>query len=104
MTTDLTSQGLLILVIAPNLEEVLIDLLLEDTSIPGFTSSNVSGHGAKRAKLSLMEQVTGRQQRIQLMVYSALSDLQNLINVLKAKFENADIRYILIPVADSQMI
>lgn len=104
MTQELSPQGLLILVIAPNLEELFIDLLLEDSAIVGFTSSHVSGHGATSAKLSLMEQVTGRQQRIQLMVYGAMSDLQNLVNHVKAKFSGAGVRYILLPVADSQMI
>ncbi|MGZ8261553.1 MAG: DUF3240 family protein, partial [Methylotenera sp.] len=89
MTQVLTSQGLLILIAPPNLEEMLVDLLLQQTSISGFTSSKVSGHGSShgegKAKLSIVEQVTGRQQRVQFMLHATLTDLQNLVTTLKAR-------------------
>lgn len=64
MTQDTAMQGLLILTAPPNLEETLVDVLLQQTAISGFTTSNVSGHGSSHGegavKLSLVEQVTGR--------------------------------------------
>ncbi len=104
MTQDLSAQGLLIMVASPNLEEMLVDVLLEMPEISGFTSSEVSGHGAHGAALSLMEQVTGRQKRIQFMVYGLFEDLQKITASLKMQFEQADIRYILIPTFGSQFI
>ena len=104
MTQDLSAQGLLIMVASPNLEEMLVDVLLEMPEISGFTSSEVSGHGAHGAVLSLMEQVTGRQKRIQFMVYGLFEDLQKITASLKNQFEQADIRYILIPTLGSQFI
>lgn len=104
MTQELSAQGLLILLAAPDIEELLVDLLLEMPEISGFTSSNVSGHGINSVKLSLIEQVTGRQQRVQFMIYGFSVDLQKIIATLNNKFEKADIRYILLPATDSQVI
>ena len=97
MTQELSAQGLLIMVVPPNLEEILVDVLLEKPEIISFTSCQVSRHGAQGAALSLMEQVTGRQQRIQFMVYGLFDELQKISASLKVQFEQADIRYILIP-------
>jgi hypothetical protein len=103
MAQDLTSQGLLILIVPPTLEEMLVDVLLQQTSISGFTSSKVNGHGTvhgENAALSIVEQVTGRQQRVQFMTHAAITDLQNLVATLKAKFRSTDIHYILMPILE----
>lgn len=109
MTQDTTlshavPQGLLTLIAAPELEEILVDLLLEYKAISGFTTSNVSGHGSSHGegsvKLSLAEQVSGRQRRVQFMMHAALGDLQSLIASLKTQFKNTDIHYILMPIAE----
>ena len=96
------SQALLILIAPPSLEEMLVDVLLQQTQVSGFTSSKVHGHGSIHAEnatpLSIVEQVTGRQQRIQFMMHASVEDLKNLTLILKARFKNADIHYILLPV------
>ena len=96
-------QGLLILIVPPTLEEMLVDILLVQDKISGFTSSKVSGHGTVHGEdeaLSIVEQVTGRQQRIQFMMHAAVIDLKILVAALKAKFRCSDIHYILIPVLE----
>lgn len=104
---NVTMQGLLILIVSPDLEETLVDVLLQQTAISGFTTSNVSGHGSSHGegtvKLSIVEQVTGRQQRVQFMMHAALGDLQNLVASLKARFKNTDIHYVLMPIAEMPM-
>lgn len=97
-------QGLLILVVPPTLDEIMIDLLLEQTALSGFTSSNVSAHGVTSNKLSLTEQVTGRQQKIQFMVYGDFAELQLLVDILKARFANTDLRHILLSASASQSV
>lgn len=101
-------QGLLILIVPPNLEEMLVDMLLQQTAISGFTTSNVSGHGSSHGegavKLSLAEQVTGRQQRVQFMMHAALTDLQRLVSELKTRFRKTDIHYILMPIMEVQTL
>lgn len=96
-------QGLLILIVPPTLEEMLVDILLVQDKISGFTSSKVSGHGTVHGEneaLSIVEQVTGRQQRIQFMMHAAVLDLKVLVATLKAKFRCSDIHYILMPVLE----
>lgn len=108
MTQDNVFQGLLILIVPPSLEEMLVDELLQQTAIAGFTTSNVSGHGSSHGDgavaLSLVEQVTGRQKRVQFLMHAALADLNSLIATLKVRFKNTDIHYILMPIAETQVL
>lgn len=103
MTQNIAPQGLLILIVPPTLEEMLVDVLLQQTEISGFTSSKVNGHGTvhgNNAKLSIVEQVTGRQQRVQFMMHANVADLKNLVATLKARFRSTDIHYILLPILE----
>jgi hypothetical protein len=104
MTQGLSSQGLLILIVPPNLEEMLVDFLLLQTTVAGFTSSKVNGHGTvsgdANTELSMVEQVTGRQQRVQFMLHATISDLQNLVIALKTTFRSSDVHCILLPMID----
>jgi hypothetical protein len=111
MTQDTAAQGLLILIANPKLEEMLVDFLLQQNTlsgfnISGFTSSQVSGHGTGNAavSMSLVEQVTGRQIRVQFMLHAALPVLHTLIALLKDQFSNADIHFILQPVLETGTI
>jgi nitrogen regulatory protein PII len=104
-TTDQrqAEQGLLMLIVPPNLEEMLVDVLLQQAEISGFTSHKVHGHGrvhGDNAKLSIVEQVTGRQQRVQFMMHANVADLKNLVGTLKARFRSTDIHYILLPILE----
>jgi hypothetical protein len=97
-------EGVLLLIVAPDLEETMIDLLLEQPSLAGFTSSLVYAHGTGAGRLSMVEQVTGRQQKIQLMVYGTRTVLTDLVTHIKATLPHADIRTILIPALDTQLM
>lgn len=99
MNTQQNTQGLLILMGPPSLEDMLVDMLLERPQFSGFTSSRVSGHGSSlAARLSLAEQVTGRQNRVQFMLQGELDQLHTLIAELKQKFDNSGLHYMLLPV------
>jgi hypothetical protein len=108
MTQGLSSQGLLILIVPPNLEEMLVDFLLLQTAVAGFTSSKVNGHGTVNAmvngggsaELSMVEQVTGRQRRVQFMLHAAVDDLQHLVIALKTTFKSSDVHCMLLPMLD----
>ena len=110
MTQDHTGQALLILLVTPKLEEMLVDFLLQQTAISGFTTTPANGHGTghgaghSAVKLSLVEQVTGRQSRVQFMLHATLPVMQELIAALKSKFQHTDMHYILLPVLDAQSI
>lgn len=98
------SDALLMLVVVPSLEEAMVDVLLTQTNVSGFTSSQVYAHGTQASKLSLLEQVTGRQQKIQFLVYGTETALTDLIAQLNSTFHQADIRYVLLPVLASGLI
>ena len=110
MIQDNAGQALLILLVTPKLEEVLIDFLLQQTAISGFTTAPASGHGTGHGaghsalKLSLVEQVTGRQNRVQFMLHATLPVMHALISALKDEFQHTDMHYILLPVLDAQSI
>lgn len=114
MTHDNTAQALLILMVTPKLEEVLVDFLLQQTAISGFTTTPASGHGSHHGshsavkhspvKLSLVEQVTGRQNRVQFMLHATLPVMREVVAALKAEFEHTDMHYILLPVLEAQSI
>ncbi|MDR2212899.1 MAG: DUF3240 family protein [Pseudomonadales bacterium] len=55
---------LLVLTIAPELEEDLTDCLLELPEVNGFTTHQVSGHG-EGGHMSIAEQVSGQRKRLQ---------------------------------------
>jgi|6_EtaG_2_1085325.scaffolds.fasta_scaffold75792_3 uncharacterized protein DUF3240 len=56
--------SILMLNVAPELEEDLVDYLLSIEQIVGFTSYTVYGHGQHQG-LSVAEQVSGRRKRSQ---------------------------------------
>jgi len=104
MSQHLTAQGLLILMAPVSLEEVLVDLLLQKNEISGFTTSHVSGHSRQHVGLSLVEQVAGRQKRVQFMMHASFAELQSLVVELKQMFSDAGMHYALMPVAEAQSI
>ncbi|MBZ4200298.1 MAG: DUF3240 family protein [Methylotenera sp.] len=99
-STLAAAQGLLILIVPPSLEEMLVDYLLLRKDISGFTSHKVHGHGRVHGdvNLSIVEQVSGRQARVQFMTHAAVEDLQVLVTEIKQRFRSADIHYILLPI------
>ena len=74
------SQVLLSLVISPEVEDAVVDWLLEQKEISGFTSLQVSGHGASPHSMNISEQVAGRRRQV--MIQSYLPDMQAVSLVL----------------------
>lgn len=66
---------LLVVNLPPQLEEDLVDYLLAQEELGGFTSFAVNGHGDKQ-KMGIAEQVSGRQKRRQfeMIVSESLAD------------------------------
>lgn len=96
------TQALLMLMVPLKLEALMVDILLQETAISGFTSNAVNGHGHfTNIQLSVAEQVSGRQRRVQFMVYADLSSLQALLAKLKIEFADADLHFVLQPVLDA---
>lgn len=92
------ASGLLILNAPPALEEPLVDWLLEQTYVQGFTSMQVYGHGSGLNAMSIGEQVLGRQKRTQFMIHGEISNLEQLLQSLRQEYPRAGLHYFLSPV------
>lgn len=105
MTEINSQQSLLTLTIPPKLEELMVDVLLENTSISGFTSYKVYGHGGvKGGAMSLLDQVTGRQASVQFVLHAEMDVIEGLIAQLTARFAGAGLHYVVQPVIQAGSI
>ena len=91
-------EVLVVLTVAPALEEPVIDWLLARPESSGFTSSQSFGHSARNEHLSPREQVTGRQRRTQFQVAMQEHQLDAFLADARRTFTGADIHYWVLPV------
>ncbi len=75
------TMTMLVLNVNPALAEEMVDYLLVQEGVNGFTSYQVHGHGRNRG-LSVTEQVTGRQNREQYEVLMDVSDVDAVVDGL----------------------
>jgi len=92
---------LLTLITNPTLEETMIDWLLIQTQISGFNTSIIFGHGSRERNYNALEQVTGRQKKLQFIVHTETEIASDLINQLKQKFPNTGMHYFITPAIES---
>lgn len=90
---------LVMLFATPVLEESLVDWLLENDSISGFSSTESYGHGQRASAMSLLEQVTGRQRRIQFLIEINQNKVSMLLNALKEDFPG--LHFVVTPILSS---
>jgi nitrogen regulatory protein PII len=74
----------LILNIAPQLEEEVVDALLALPVVVGFTCQQVYGSG-KHSHMSLAEQVSGRRRRLQFELVLQESDVDAVLRQLRTQ-------------------
>ncbi len=95
---------LLTLISAPSMEETLIDWLLTQEEISGFSSMEIYGHGSRSTNLSLLEQVTGRQKRIQITIHTEKEIAERLVAELKSKYPHTGLHYLITPIVEAGQI
>ena len=93
------SQTLLSLVVAPDIEDVIVDWLLERDEVSGFTSFPINGHGASLHAMSLAEQVAGRRRQILFQTHLSRVEAEILLGDLKHDFAGSGMHYWLLPLA-----
>jgi hypothetical protein len=91
-------NSMLMLYVPTTLEESIVDWLLENDAVEGFSSTEVFGHGIRQSGMSLLEQVTGRQRRIQFQIQVNREQALRLVAELGDKFMDTGLYYILLPV------
>ncbi len=92
---------LLSLVISPDVEDAMVDWLLAQDQISGFTSLQVSGHGTSQHSMSVAEQVVGRRRQVMFQTYLSEVDAVALIKGLEENFAGSGMHYWLSPVITS---
>ena len=91
-------QVLIVITSPPSLESELVDWLLSQHGGTGFSSSTVNGHSTRHDHLSIAEQVSGRQRRLQFQVQLAGDRLDEFLAGLTSEFAAADLHYWVTPV------
>ena len=95
---------ILTLISAPSMEETLIDWLLTRDDISGFSSVEIYGHGSRSTNLTLLEQVTGRQKRIQFLIHTQTEVAKRLVDELKHQYPNTGLHYMMTPILEAGQI
>ncbi len=91
----------LTLICHKSLEERMVDHMLEHPEwVRGFTVGRVQGHSRKEKLPSVLEQVRGRSQRIEIRSVMNLGDARALIAHLKSAEPNPEIAYWITPVTE----
>jgi uncharacterized protein DUF3240 len=94
---------LLTIIAPPAMEEELIDWLLIQTDITGFTSQNSNGYGRGHA-MSLAEQVTGRRRQVTFLIELKKDVTERIVAVLKQNFLGSNLHYWVVPLSQSGSI
>ena len=87
-------ECLLNIISLPSMEDTLVDWLLVQQEITGFSSIEINGHGSSASRLSILEQVEGRQKHVQFSVHTEKEIALNLIVRLKDKFQGSGLHYL----------
>jgi Protein of unknown function (DUF3240) len=97
MTEQTEDSVLVVITISPTLEDELIDWLLEREGATGFSSYAVNGHSSSHEHLSVAEQVSGRQRRLQFQVAIKRADLEGFVASLNTSFGRTGMHYWVVP-------
>jgi hypothetical protein len=90
---DAEPQALLSLVVAPAVEDALVDWLLEREEVTGFTSFPINGHGASIHSMTAAERVSGHRRMILFQSYMPQAQACALLGELKAAFKGSGMHY-----------
>ena len=96
-----TPELLCLLSVPRSLEERLIDWLLERSGTATFASLPIDVHGSDPASLHGVEQVSGRQRRIQFQVPIEAARLDEFLEALRQEFRAANVTWFVVPVLAS---
>jgi hypothetical protein len=92
---------LLTIYVPPTLEETLEDWLLENEAISGFSTMEGFGHGSRPSGMTLLEQVTGRQRRVQFLIETDSQVAAQMLSNLREKFAGVGLHYMLTPLLEA---
>jgi hypothetical protein len=97
MTGTATELVLVVLNVAPGIEDAVVDWLLGRAGHTGFTSSTVYGHSSRHEGLNVAEQVRGRRRRTQFEIHMGRDAVRDFIAEAHAEFGGADVHCLVLP-------
>lgn len=100
----MTQEYLITLNIPPALEGMIVDNLLTLEFERGFAGFTVFAHHHENKGLSLAEQVTGRQKRIQFQIHINGTNLALLLTNLRENFSGSGVQYWVTPILENGVI
>lgn len=92
---------LLNLVVSPEVESPVTDWLLSQSSVSGFSSLLIAGHGSSEHAMSLAEQVAGKRRQVLFQLHMPCTDARELLALIKSEFSGSGVHYWLQPVLES---
>jgi hypothetical protein len=95
---DAAARVAVTLGVAPALEERIVDWLLARPDVAEFTSGSVHAYGADSGALSVAEQVSGRQRRVELTVELPADGVETWLEEVAAVFGAKNVRYRVTPI------
>jgi len=93
-------QCMLFIVATPAVEQTLVDWLLAREDVSGFSSAPVRGHGTAHEKLSMSEQVEGRQNQLMFYTQVPLDTARAVVASLREEFRGAGLHYWILPAVE----
>ncbi len=97
----MSQEQLLVLVVANELKERIVDALIELDEISGFSLSNIEGYSREHHQLSVAEQVAGHRGMARFEVIHERALERALLAALKTACALGEARYWIIPLAVS---
>lgn len=97
MTGSAPELVLVVLNVAPGIEDAVVDWLLGRAGHKGFTSSIVYGHSSRHEGLSAAEQVRGRRRRMQFEIHMPRDAVREFIAEAHQEFGGADVHCLVLP-------
>ena len=88
---------LVILNVAPGIEDAVVDWLLGRAGHTGFTSTTVYGHSSRHEGLSAAEQVRGRRRRMEFEIHMSRDAVSDFIAEAHEEFGGADVHCLVLP-------
>lgn len=92
---------LLVLIVSPSVEHAMVDWLLENEAVNGFTSQPINGHGSSPHALTTAEQVAGRQRQVLFQLHLPETAARELVAALRRDFRGSGMHYWIAPLLEA---
>jgi hypothetical protein len=96
----MSEQCLLVLIAPTPLEEPLVDFLLAEEGLSGFSLQKIEGSPAHGA-LTVAEQVTGRKKQVMFQVHTGCAEARRVVAKLGEDFRGAGLHYWIAPLVEA---